>query len=326
MATERKRQKLEKESDVPSKRKPLALFLPPDVILEVEGMQLHVRKQVLADNSPVFKSMLESEFKEKHQIKITLPEKKYEDVEIFLRTFYHPDIQCPISKDTVLSILPLAEEYQVLKVKERCEKCMVQTLQSVTKQGMHQTDAKTILIYVTNAELYNLSSALPLAIQMCARYDEKTLKEAGIDTMVSEKMLMTITKERNRLLETLTISRIQKGVYASVLENFQVLSGLMEEGRQSSMIIYEETLTSACEKFKTINASSLVELIISADQLNLQKLLPAAITLASKCNFDVLKNTSKFNEISDGVKLRICEERISNVERYGNMKDVRIKI
>lgn len=104
MASERKRQKLEEESDEQNKKKPSALFLLPDVILEVEGIKLYVRKQVLADNSPVFKRMLESDFKEKHQIEIPLPEKKCEDVEIFLRTFYHPDILCPISSKWVFFI------------------------------------------------------------------------------------------------------------------------------------------------------------------------------------------------------------------------------
>lgn len=325
MASERKRQKLEEESDEQNKKKPSALFLLPDVILEVEGIKLYVRKQVLADNSPVFKRMLESDFKEKHQIEIPLPEKKCEDVEIFLRTFYHPDILCPISKDTVLSILPLAEEYQVLKVKERCEKCMVQTLQLVNQQGMHRANAKALLNYVANAELYNLSTALPLAIQICAKYDEKSLKQAGIDTLVSEKMLMTITKERNKLLETLTITRIQQGLYASVVENFHVLSGMMREERKSLMTEYEEKLTRACEKSKAINASSLFGLIIAADQLNLKQLLPAAITLASRCCFDDLKNTPEYDEISDCIKLRISEQRISHVERYGNMRDVQIK-
>lgn len=91
---------------------------------------------------------------------------------------------------------------------------MVQTLQLVNQQGMHRANAKAVLNYVANAELYNLSTALPLAIQICAKYDEKSLKQAGIDTLVSEKMLMTITKERNKLLETLTITRIQQGAYS----------------------------------------------------------------------------------------------------------------
>lgn len=91
---------------------------------------------------------------------------------------------------------------------------MVQTLQLVNQQGMHRANAKAVLNYVASAELYNLSTALPLAIQICAKYDEKSLKQAGIDTLVSEKMLMTITKERNKLLETLTITRIQQGTYS----------------------------------------------------------------------------------------------------------------
>lgn len=50
MATKSKQQKLEEEP---------TLFLQSDVILEVESKQLHVRKQVLAENSPVFKRMFE---------------------------------------------------------------------------------------------------------------------------------------------------------------------------------------------------------------------------------------------------------------------------
>uniref|UniRef100_A0A8W8J952 Uncharacterized protein n=1 Tax=Magallana gigas TaxID=29159 RepID=A0A8W8J952_MAGGI len=85
---------------------------------------------------------------------------------MFLRTFYHPSIVCPITKDTVLYILPLAEEYQVLKVKARCQDCMIKTLQ-LTK-GIPQIDTKTLVYYAFNAEQYNLSSALPLVVQMCA--------------------------------------------------------------------------------------------------------------------------------------------------------------
>lgn len=60
----------------PTEMKPPTLFLPHDVILEVQGMHLHVRKQVLADNSPVFERMFKSNFKEKDLTKIPLPRKK----------------------------------------------------------------------------------------------------------------------------------------------------------------------------------------------------------------------------------------------------------
>lgn len=87
---------------------------------------------------------------------------------------------------------------------------MIQTL-SQTSQGISQIDTKTLLIYVTNAEVYNLSSALPLAVQVCAKYDEQLLKQAGSETLLSERMMMKIVQERNKLLQDFAILKIQKG-------------------------------------------------------------------------------------------------------------------
>lgn len=77
--------------------KPPTLFLPHDVILEVEGMQLHVCKQMLADNSPVFERIFKSEFQEKDLKKIPLPGKKFKEVVEFLRSFYDPETIPPIT-------------------------------------------------------------------------------------------------------------------------------------------------------------------------------------------------------------------------------------
>lgn len=97
MATGSKRQKIEEklteseDNGKRRKRKAGNMFLRPDIILVVEGIQLHVRKEVLADNSPVFKRMFEADFKEKHQKKIPLPEESIEDFEEFLCLIYHPE-------------------------------------------------------------------------------------------------------------------------------------------------------------------------------------------------------------------------------------------
>lgn len=114
------------------------------------------------------------------------------------------------TEDTVLFILPLAEEYQVVKVKARCEDCMIQALQ-LTTQGIPQIDTRTLLYYAANAEFYNLSSALPLVVQMCAKYDDLLLKQAGIETLISERMMIKIAHERNKLLQKFAILKIQKG-------------------------------------------------------------------------------------------------------------------
>lgn len=86
---------------------------------------------------------------------------------------------------------------------------MIKTLQ--LNQGIPQIDTQTLVYYAYNAEQYNLSSALPLVVQMCAKYDEQLLKQAGIENLISERILMKITQERNKLLQNLTILKIQKG-------------------------------------------------------------------------------------------------------------------
>lgn len=60
---EKNNKSLDESSDIQlTEMTPSALFLPPDVILEVEGIKLYVRKE---DSYPVFKRMLETDFKEK---------------------------------------------------------------------------------------------------------------------------------------------------------------------------------------------------------------------------------------------------------------------
>lgn len=85
-----------------------------------------------------------------------------------------------------------------------------QTLQ-LTTQGTPQIDTQTLLNYAANAELYNLSSALPLAVLMCAKYDEQLLKQADSETLLSERIMLKIAQERNKLLQNFAILKIRKG-------------------------------------------------------------------------------------------------------------------
>lgn len=99
MNTEEKQYVSQEESTEihPTEMNQPTLFLPHDVILEVEGMQLHVCKQVLVDNSPVFERMFKSEFKEKDLTEIPLPGKKFIDIVEFLMSFYDPETTRPIT-------------------------------------------------------------------------------------------------------------------------------------------------------------------------------------------------------------------------------------
>jgi hypothetical protein len=77
------------EDEVTEQRK-VTDFPPTDIILVVEGIDIHLNKEVLINNSDVFKAMLDGEFREKHETTIPLPEKKYDHFVEFLRTFYPP--------------------------------------------------------------------------------------------------------------------------------------------------------------------------------------------------------------------------------------------
>ena len=71
-------------------------FLPTDVSLKVEGKLFCLNRKRLAENSPYFKAMFESEFEEKHADVIPLPGKKFKEFEMFLFSFYFPENIRPV--------------------------------------------------------------------------------------------------------------------------------------------------------------------------------------------------------------------------------------
>lgn len=60
----------------------------------------------------------------------------------------------------------------------------------LTKQEIQQIDTRTFLYYAAYADFCDLSSALPLEVQMCGKYDEQLLKQAGIETLISDRIMM----------------------------------------------------------------------------------------------------------------------------------------
>ncbi|XP_070201111.1 kelch repeat and BTB domain-containing protein 8-like [Littorina saxatilis] len=94
-----------------------------DVILEVEGRELHANRAVLAHYSPVFEKMFFSRFKESSEARVRLPGKSYKDLVLFFNTLFPraPDSLCQISDGNLLMLLTLADEYQADQVKDRCQ-------------------------------------------------------------------------------------------------------------------------------------------------------------------------------------------------------------
>ena len=105
-------QKLEQEFSKP--------WNQSDVILIVEGQHFHVHRVILAMFSPVFSRMFSSDFKEKDADEILLPKKKAAEIREMLMAIY-PIFNKPVNDTNLNFLLPLAQEYQMTVLTQRCE-------------------------------------------------------------------------------------------------------------------------------------------------------------------------------------------------------------
>ena len=91
-----------------------------DLVLKVTGREFHVHRAVLMICSPVFEAMLSSNFKERFAPEIPLPGKDASEIEQLLQGIY-PDQDLFISKENCLALMKLSTEYQIDRLKIRCE-------------------------------------------------------------------------------------------------------------------------------------------------------------------------------------------------------------
>lgn len=91
-----------------------------DLILKVADREFHVHRAVLILCSPVFEASLSSNFEEKCVKEILLPGKEATEIEQMLQSIY-PDQNLQISKENCVALLKLSTEYQIDRLKTRCE-------------------------------------------------------------------------------------------------------------------------------------------------------------------------------------------------------------
>jgi len=188
-------------SDVASKKistcKPELDFSAPwkmsDLILVVEGKRFHVHRCILSMCSPVFDAMLSLDFKEKNAREIPLPEKKADEIEELLRAIY-PYVEHRICEENSFSLLELACEYQMDKLKARCEKYFL-------FKNMTNEEA---LEFVVMAQRHQLSDEL---IHRCmSRFvNQETkweaLKKNDLFAQLEPKYSQQLVEERVKYLE-----------------------------------------------------------------------------------------------------------------------------
>ena len=108
---------MEEESDFSDFSQPWEFS---DIILEVEDVQFHVHKTILALWSSVFSTMFQSNFKEKKLQCIPLPGKSAEEFRVLLEVIY-PNFQRKLKLKSCTFLLEYAREYMMEALTEKCK-------------------------------------------------------------------------------------------------------------------------------------------------------------------------------------------------------------
>jgi hypothetical protein len=100
-----------------------------DVVLVVDNDKFYCHRLILSLASPVFTRMFDGEFREHYDREIKLEGKKSKIILELLKYIY-PQFQCSINNDNLDDFLLLADEYMIENLKELCQCCLRQQLQS----------------------------------------------------------------------------------------------------------------------------------------------------------------------------------------------------
>ena len=98
----------------------------------------------------------------------------------------------------MLDILPLADEYQVQHLIDKCTLCLVEMFQ---KSNKHPIGVDKFVRCLNYAEHYNLTSVLSIAPNLGREYTILSLKNAGIDEKISAGLKMEILEERCKIID-----------------------------------------------------------------------------------------------------------------------------
>ncbi|OWF51335.1 kelch-like protein 15 [Mizuhopecten yessoensis] len=187
-----------------------------DLILLVEGERLFASRSLLALASPVFSIMFTSEFKEKDQKEIELPGKKSKDIDELLK-FLHPGMDDNLEQGHVSAfrLLPIAEEYQLVKLMEKCEDTILEKI----SEGHLTRDKGEFVVK---------------CLEACARYGLDKLYRAVIQKC-SEKQLLVNSVRKNESLplevknrvfeERLSILENEREIFLSTRERLETVKG-----------------------------------------------------------------------------------------------------
>ncbi|XP_052759663.1 uncharacterized protein LOC128202666 isoform X2 [Mya arenaria] len=203
-----------------------------DAVLLVEKTPILVIKAVLGVASPVFRAMFESDFKEKGSNKISLPGKKLSVVVLLLECIY-PDILRTVTADVAFKLIPLAEEYQISKLKAMGEKVLVQALR-LKFEDFYLKECTSLYAYLYLAATYHLQELHEYCVTVAADFMQSDREKAMLKYKIPDATIMKIDK--------LAICRheIFRADVDLMMENIQVPRGNTATNVINSMIYKEQ--------------------------------------------------------------------------------------
>lgn len=142
----------------------LSVFAEHDLVIKIANTRLHVNKDQLIAESPVFEKMLAKQPKEKDQQEIELNGKNLNDFVDFLRCTL-PGTDDQVTDKTVHLVTPLADEYQTTKTLQKAD----DFLSIKSRQLGDRISSQQVISNILQAESHNLTSYLEESIAIASR-------------------------------------------------------------------------------------------------------------------------------------------------------------
>ena len=191
-----------------------------DLILVVEDEKFHVHRLIMSMNSPVFKAMFKSQFKEATANEILLPEKKANEILDLLKRVYSKQfIEEPVEiiEENVEHLLKLSDEYQIKHIFDAC----------INFVEIHPKTKQNVMKLRKMATNYNLDRVRDECDNLLKNLKLTTLSEIVDLKGLDQETLQYFLEQRIKRLET-----VLDKVYPEFMGMVECLFWLMTESKK----------------------------------------------------------------------------------------------
>ncbi|XP_045188556.2 uncharacterized protein LOC123546395 [Mercenaria mercenaria] len=182
----------------------------------ISGKKLYTARCILAYNSPVFEKMMGNA--KKHEI--DLSNKNFDDI-VELMCFLDPRVPYTVTAQTAKQLLPLAEEYEMFKLRRNCANVLHTAYEQLRKEyRLGHMPSEINEEYLILADRYHFDPMLLMCVDEFVHYPEQDMTKSFVNSeTVSEGVkLMILERKLARLNNALEKERRYKTNVESKLD------------------------------------------------------------------------------------------------------------